>query len=146
LEYIKLKLKDKSGQDMVEFTFVLPLLLFCFAFLITGSQLIYNKFVTFDAAFHGLRSASTQVSHEAADKSFKEIAGTYKNQGIGVDEIRANVIANAWKKDAPISGIVVFKIKTLFPLTYDGFRAKNYYDIQSKTSTYVEYNTNLNFK
>ena len=28
--YISKKIKDKSGQDMVEFTFVLPLLMFCF--------------------------------------------------------------------------------------------------------------------
>ena len=57
--YISKKIKDKSGQDMVEFTFVLPLLMFCFVFILTGGQLVYNKFVVYNATINALRQAST---------------------------------------------------------------------------------------
>ena len=153
MDYIKLKIKDKSAQDMIEFTFVLPLLIFCFVFILTGGQLIYNKFVAFNAVYNGLRQASVESSLDYATDRLEEIAGDYVPQAISVDSYNVRINApRDWAKNSPIVGQVNFVVNTLLPFRFNfksdfngsstntTFLAPNQMNVSAATSAYVEYN------
>lgn len=168
MDYIKLKLKDKSAQDMIEFTFVLPLLIFCFVFVLTGGQLIYNKFVAFNAVYNGLRQASLESSDDIAKKRLKQIADEYLPQTISVarseveltattgndllDGLIGSYLTDRWNKDTAIQGTVTYVVNTIFPFRFNfrsdfngqssntEFLAPNQMRVSATTSAFVEYN------
>ena len=159
MDYIKLKLKDKSAQDMIEFTFVLPLLIFCFVFVLTGGQLIYNKFVAFNAVYNGLRQASVESTLGWGKDRLREVVGDYLPQAISVKQYTVEIDApNGWQKNKPIVGQTTFIVNTLLPFRFnfksdfDGkssnstFLAPNQMKVNARTSAYVEYNHNNTYQ
>jgi hypothetical protein len=167
MDYIKLKIKDKSAQDMIEFTFVLPLLIFCFVFILTGGQLIYNKFVAFNAVYNGMRQASVEPSLTAARKTLKEVADEYLPQTISVDRAAVTlqplngagdiIDVLTWQKNTELMGEIVYVVNTLFPFrfnfksSFNGqstetmFLAPNQMKVSAKTVAYIEYNKANNY-
>lgn len=145
MDYIKLKLKDKSAQDMVEFAFVLPLLMFCFVMILTGGQLVYNKFVVYNACFNGVRQACTERSRYLGQQTFEEVVESYYPQMISIDKtktqrnIKTNGLFTLWQKDAEIIGEVKLAVKTLFPVNFSDLKAPNLMYVNGTSAAYVEY-------
>ena len=170
MDYFKLKLKDKSAQDMVEFTFVLPLLLFCFVFILTGGQMVYNKFSAFQAAYDGTRKASVATSATKGSKALEEVAKTFEPQTIAVEEIKTQLyyiddwnifngedqlvkanslggmLTGGWQKGKIIVGEVNYTMKTLFPINFIGYAGQadlsvaNTVNVSARTAAVIEYN------
>ena len=160
MDYIKLKLKDKSAQDMIEFTFVLPLLIFCFVFILTGGQLIYNKFVAFNAVYNGMRQACVESSWGYGSSMLRRVAEEFLPQTISVDRVQVSLrgvdgsLSDAirWEKDTELMGEVTFIVNTVFPFrfnfksSFNGasaetvFLAPNQMKVSAKTAGFVEYN------
>lgn len=83
-KYIFSKIKNKNAQDMIEFTLVLPILMFIFLFILTGGQMIFNKQVAFNMAYQGCRVAVTCRQSEAEAKA-RERASEFIGQTIAVE-------------------------------------------------------------
>ena len=149
MHYIKLKLKDKSAQDMIEFTFVLPLLIFCFVFILTGGQLIYNKFVAFNAVYNGLRAASVEPTLNIAKKRLEKVANEHMAQTISVKTAKVDIDiednSKRWIKNNKITGEVTYIVNTVFPFNFTfgdtEFLAPNQLKVSALSSAFVEYNT-----
>ena len=149
--YISKKIKDKSGQDMVEFTFVLPLLMFCFVFILTGGQLVYNKFVVYNATINALRQASTENKYTSAATTYYTTVKNYAGQAICIQpiaqsdttiEVRDKAGNNPgarWKRDNQLVGKTVFHVRTLFPVNFKGLQAANIMNVSGESATYIEY-------
>ena len=158
-KYFRSKLLDKNAQDMIEFTLVLPILMFVFLFILTGGQMIYNKQVAFNMAYQSCRVAVTcQNKHEAKIKG-AERAEDFLPQAIAISKDNAgNYIwdyecdlaegSDTWssfkRKDGAALGKsqfcevkVTLHMNTLFPM-------KSIIDskmpISAKTQMVIEYN------
>ena len=152
--YIKRKLLDKNAQDIIEFSLVLPILMFVFLFIFTGGQMIFNKQVVFNMAYQGCRAAivcdRTKAQTAAEDRARELVTQFISIKDANAWSISIDLVGSDWKNVTTYSTsstnycktTAEATMKTLFPIR--GI-VSNTLPIKATTKMAIEYNPEINY-
>ena len=155
-KYAKRKILDKNAQDIIEFSLVLPILMFVFMFIFTGGQMIFNKQVVFNMAYQGCRAAVVCKSQTEGQRAAEERAAELVPQFIAIKD------PNSWKIEVSSDGswrnitkyfigggstnycktTATVTMSTLFPIKNV---MSNTLDISAMTKMAIEYNPEIKY-
>lgn len=116
--------EDRRGQSLVEFAFVLPLLLLTMVLMIDLGLILYGQMAVSNAAWEGARAGATIVNPENGDSEIEGAALTAAyGLPIGKLEIDIDPEQDEFPRNQPfpnprgssISVVVVYRLNLLFP-------------------------------
>jgi len=133
-------LKNKKGQQMVEFAVVLPVIVLCMGLLVTFGQLIYARMVVQMAAYDGARRAVVMASPSAGRAEADDRARNTLRNAIGmVDGSKQSRFTHSgWSRGGMLEYSVSIRVRTLFPLINDEFEIYNEMTISGTSVTMIE--------
>lgn len=119
-----MSLEDERGQSLVEFAFVLPLLLLTMVLILDLGLILYGQMAVSNAAWEGARAGATIVNPENGDS---EIEGAALSAAYGLPieklEIDIDPQQDEFPRNQPfpsprgssISVMVIYRLRLLFP-------------------------------
>ena len=138
------KIKDQSGQQLLELCIVLPILIIILGFLITGGQLSMAKLTATHGAYEAARGAVVCTGLNEAKAVANSIGTRMMDSALGnvtADNIDLTV-QGEWKKGNFLTCDIETKVTTLFPvigIEDDGsFRIMREKEISSQISMMIE--------
>lgn len=90
--------QERTGQALVEFAFVLPVLLLVMAAIIDFGIIFYTQITVTNAAWEGARAGATIVDPTQGDQ---EITGAVQAAAFGLDPVRLSIEIDPAQDEAP---------------------------------------------
>ena len=93
-----LRTQKPVGQTLVEFAFVLPILLLLMVAIIDFGIVFYSQMAVSNAAWEGARAGATIIDHTQGDQ---EIIGAVHNAAYGLDISRLTIDIDPTQHESP---------------------------------------------
>lgn len=133
------KMRNKSGQAMVETAAVLPIIVVLLGCIITFGQIMFGKQVVQQAAYEGARKAVVETNFHAGKSVADAIARDMVNQGFALRNFRSEFTTNgSWTKGNMLTYKVTAEAKTLFPIIGSSFTSSRLTPVSGVITMMIE--------